>query len=81
MSNFSNLIKNHRLIQNLTQFQASELTGIPRCKISRYENGHQIPSNKNLEKLLKIYKIDLQDSALIKQEWTFELKKRKSFNK
>lgn len=81
MSNFSNIITKRRLMHNKTQREVAELTGIPRCKISRYENGHQIPSNKNLEKLLKIYKIDLQDSALIKQEWTFELKKRKFFSK
>ncbi|MGN0149766.1 MAG: helix-turn-helix domain-containing protein [Clostridia bacterium] len=52
---FNQLLRKERLRNNLDQSEVTALTGIPRTKISRYENAHQIPSPTNLDKLIQCY--------------------------
>lgn len=59
-----------------TQKYVSEVTGVPRARISQYETGARIPSKKNLETLLNYYfRVDLisfKELVMIRSEWNRE---------
>lgn len=67
-----------------TQKYVSEKTGIPRCKLSLYETGSQIPSVKNLNKLRRYYLdeqlISFQQYSLINSLHAEELRRKKLLN-
>lgn len=52
---FSQLLRALRLKTHQTQKEVYQKTSIPETKISKYENGKQIPSFKNLDKLIAYY--------------------------
>lgn len=45
-----------RCAANLTQLELSEITGIPRCKLSRYENNALNPSKGTVLAIIKTAK-------------------------
>lgn len=49
---FSDTLQRTRFGAHITQYELSDLTGIPQCKISNYERGAQLPSKTNLKKIL-----------------------------
>lgn len=52
-----------------TQLSTSRQTGVPRTKISAYENGKQIPTETNLKKLMLFYGLSQQQQEQITQIW------------
>lgn len=57
----------------LYQRDVAELTGIPRSKISRYENNRQIPGGKNLEKLLDLFEVSEEKRNNIMNSWAITM--------
>ena len=51
-----NKIKAHRFIQNLTQDELSQLSGIERTKISRIERGFTEPKEEDVTSLAEALK-------------------------
>ncbi len=47
------VLRDRRLDERLSQTELEALTGIPKARISRYENGHVEPSIVSLEVLAK----------------------------
>ncbi len=57
-----------RMLRNntgLLQRDVSELTGVPRGRLSEYENNRTIPSERNLKKLLNLYEADQETAKRI----------------
>ncbi len=54
-----------RASTGLRQIDVSELTGVPRGRLSEYENGRTIPGDRNLKKLLSLYEADEETAKRI----------------
>lgn len=67
----SSKIQGLRIASGLFQRDVSELTGIPRGRLSEYENGRRLPSGKNLEKLLDLFEVAADERDSIMSEWKF----------
>ena len=80
MSELGILLRNARFRRNLFQREVADRTGVPRTKISHYERGRQLPSERNLDKMLKLYSPDLETKQLIRQLWEQEKVKYKSWS-
>lgn len=52
---FHELLQKERRRNHMYQRDVTNYTGIPRTKISAYENRKQIPCRRNLDKLLECY--------------------------
>ena len=48
---FGNRLREARLSAGLSQSELEELSGIPKARLSRYENGHVLPSIETLGRL------------------------------
>ena len=73
-SDFSLLIRSARHRSGLIQKEVKQLTGIPQCKVSYYECDRQLPCERNLNKLLELYKVSLEERQHITREWSNEMK-------
>lgn len=62
-----------RTESGLLQRDVSELTGIPRGRLSEYETGRRLPSGKNLEKLLDLFEVRADERDNIMHDWKFGL--------
>ena len=60
---FGGLLRQARLDAGLTQSQLVRRSGIPKPTLSRYENGHVMPSLQTLARLAEA--LDLPDGALL----------------
>lgn len=52
-------LKQFRELKGLSQRQIEERTGLPRCYVSRVENGHTVPTVKTLEKFARALEVAL----------------------
>jgi transcriptional regulator with XRE-family HTH domain len=52
-------LKQFRESKGMSQGQIEKRTGLPRCYISRVENGHTIPTLKTLEKFARALEVAL----------------------
>jgi len=52
-------LKQFRELKGLSQRQIEERTGLPRCYVSRVENGHTVPTVKTLEKFARALEMAL----------------------
>ena len=50
---FGNRLRETRLAAGLSQSELEEISGIPKARLSRYENGHVEPSIQTLERLAR----------------------------
>lgn len=66
---FSENLKELRLLRNLTQVQLEKLSGIPQPMISSYETGKSVPCKRILEKLLQALDAELEAEKIIRQSW------------
>src|SRR5438309_3866519 len=60
---FSLRLKRLRIEAGLTQKDLERLSGIPKSRLSRYENGHLLPSFQGLRRLSR--SLGVPDSALL----------------
>jgi transcriptional regulator with XRE-family HTH domain len=60
---FGDILRHARLDAGLTQSQLVRLSGIPKPTLSRYENGHVMPSLATLARLADA--LDLAEGALL----------------
>ena len=60
-------LKRARIKSGISQDVVSKLTNLNRSSISYYENGVNIPNIFILIKLMRIYKINIDDLILIKK--------------
>src|SRR5918912_1661090 len=49
--NFGQRLREARITAGLSQSELEEISGIPKARLSRYENGHVAPSIQTLERL------------------------------
>jgi transcriptional regulator with XRE-family HTH domain len=59
----STILTEARKDKNLSQEVAAKRMGLNPVSLSRYENGHTVPSSRNLIKLVKFYGLDFQRVA------------------
>ena len=52
-------LKQFRKLKGLSQGQIEKRTGLPRCYLSRVENGHTVPTLKTLEKFARALEVAL----------------------
>jgi transcriptional regulator with XRE-family HTH domain len=52
-------LKQFRELKGLSQDQIEKRTGLPRCYLSRVENGHTVPTLKTLEKFARALEMAL----------------------
>jgi len=60
---FGNRLREARLKAGLSQSELEELSGIPKARLSRYENGHVEPSLKTLARLSSA--LNVSDASLL----------------
>lgn len=60
---FGNRLREARLKAGLSQSELEELSGIPKARLSRYENGHVEPSIKTLARLSSA--LNVSDASLL----------------
>jgi transcriptional regulator with XRE-family HTH domain len=60
---FAVRLRRIRIAADLTQKDLERLSGIPKSRISRYENGHLLPSYNGLERLAR--SLGVRESALL----------------
>jgi transcriptional regulator with XRE-family HTH domain len=54
---FGQRLRDTRVRAGLSQSDLEEVSGIPKARLSRYENGHVAPSIQTLERLAKALKV------------------------
>lgn len=54
---FGHRLREARVNAGLSQSELEELSGIPKARLSRYENGHVAPSIQTLERLAKALRV------------------------
>jgi transcriptional regulator with XRE-family HTH domain len=88
-------VKQFRELKGLSQRQIEERTGLPRCYVSRVENGHTVPTLKTLEKFaraleVKLYQFFYEEDKPLKSvktqvqeidDWASQRKGRRIFSK
>jgi transcriptional regulator with XRE-family HTH domain len=55
--NFGQRLREARINAGLSQSELEEISGIPKARLSRYENGHVAPSIQTLERLSTALKV------------------------
>ena len=55
--NFGQRLREARINAGLSQSELEEISGIPKARLSRYENGHVAPSIQTLERLSNALKV------------------------
>ena len=55
--NFGQRLREARINAGLSQSELEEISGIPKARLSRYENGHVAPSIQTLERLATALKV------------------------
>jgi len=60
---FGNRLRETRLAGGLSQSELEELSGIPKARLSRYENGHVEPSIQTLARLAKA--LNVSEASLL----------------
>ena len=63
---FGNRLREARLGAGLSQSELEELSGIPKARLSRYENGHVEPSIQTLNRLAKA--LNVSEASLLGDE-------------
>lgn len=88
-------LKQFRELKGLSQRQIEERTGLPRCYVSRVENGHTVPTIKTLGKFARALEVALyqlfyegeKPPKLVKtqeeeiDDWASQKKGRRIFSK
>ena len=59
MGDFHNIFKNLRMLNHYTQGQMADLLGISRSAVSMYETGNREPDLETLEKIAKLFNVDM----------------------
>lgn len=59
MGDFHNIFKNLRIQNHYTQGQMADLLGISRSAVSMYETGNREPDLETLEKIAKLFNVDM----------------------
>lgn len=54
-------LKRHRVRRNLTMLEVARLSGVSESQVSRIESGESDPTFSTVQKLCKVYKLDLGD--------------------
>lgn len=77
---FGQRLRETRIRAGLSQSDLEEISGIPKARLSRYENGHVAPSIQTLERLAKALRVSeaslLGDRRAILEEFFRVLKER-----
>ena len=77
---FGTRLREARLGAGLSQSELEELSGIPKARLSRYENGHVAPSIQTLERLAKALGVSeaslLDDERALMEEFLAVLQQR-----
>ena len=60
---FGNRLRETRLAAGLSQSELEELSGIPKARLSRYENGHVEPSIQTLARLARA--LNVSEASLL----------------
>jgi transcriptional regulator with XRE-family HTH domain len=60
---FGNRLRESRLAAGLSQSELEELSGIPKARLSRYENGHVEPSIQTLARLARA--LNVSEASLL----------------
>lgn len=60
---FGNRLREARIRAGLSQSELEELSGIPKARLSRYENGHVEPSIQTLARLAR--SLDVSEASLL----------------
>ncbi|MDH4113435.1 MAG: helix-turn-helix domain-containing protein [Actinomycetota bacterium] len=60
---FGNRLRETRLASGLSQSELEELSGIPKARLSRYENGHVEPSIQTLARLARA--LNVSEASLL----------------
>jgi transcriptional regulator with XRE-family HTH domain len=60
---FGNRLREARLAAGLSQSELEELSGIPKARLSRYENGHVEPSIQTLARLARA--LNVSEASLL----------------
>jgi transcriptional regulator with XRE-family HTH domain len=60
---FGQRLRDTRIRAGLSQSDLEEISGIPKARLSRYENGHVAPSIQTLERLAKA--LDVSEASLL----------------
>jgi transcriptional regulator with XRE-family HTH domain len=63
---FGNRLREARVAAGLSQSELEELSGIPKARLSRYENGHVEPSIQTLARLAKA--LNVSEASLLGDE-------------
>jgi transcriptional regulator with XRE-family HTH domain len=63
---FGNRLREARVAAGLSQSELEELSGIPKARLSRYENGHVEPSIQTLARLSKA--LNVSEASLLGDE-------------
>jgi transcriptional regulator with XRE-family HTH domain len=63
---FGNRLREARIGANLSQSELEELSGIPKARLSRYENGHVEPSIQTLARLSRA--LNVSEASLLGDE-------------
>jgi transcriptional regulator with XRE-family HTH domain len=63
---FGNRLRESRVAAGLSQSELEELSGIPKARLSRYENGHVEPSIQTLARLAKA--LNVSEASLLGDE-------------
>jgi len=63
---FGNRLREARLGAGLSQSELEELSGIPKARLSRYENGHVEPSIQTLNRLARA--LNVSEASLLGDE-------------
>jgi transcriptional regulator with XRE-family HTH domain len=63
---FGQRLRQTRIKAGLSQSDLEEISGIPKARLSRYENGHVAPSIQTLERLARA--LDVSEASLLGDE-------------
>ena len=77
---FGRRLRETRVKAALSQSELEEISGIPKARLSRYENGHVAPSIQTLERLAKALGVSeaslLDDERAVMEEFLAVLQQR-----
>ena len=77
---FGQRLREARINEGLSQSELEELSGIPKARLSRYENGHVAPSIQTLERLSRALNVSeaslLGDQRAVLEEFFNVLERR-----
>lgn len=63
---FGNRLRESRLAAGLSQSELEDISGIPKARLSRYENGHVEPSIQTLNRLARA--LNVSEASLLGDE-------------